>query len=181
MVLYWDGGGMARSEAEPLPVAGLHTDTPKILPWDWDVDTQVSGATLSYMAKHHNRTTHEYVSEDKAFRRKYLLDVNPWSAQRDNGDGANIIDARWIDTSNGLYIDITGLSELHPDQKPGVWSCKNFHNYHVRDLYPMRESMFEGVPAWVPYAYRQMLEEEYHPQALVNTTHEGYVSPTNLV
>jgi LicD family len=146
----------------------------KILPWDWDVDTQVSGATLAYMADHHNRTTHEYTSEDKKFQRIYLLDVNPWSRQRDPGDGANIIDARWIDTMNGLYIDITGLSEVYPEQKPGIWSCKNFHDYRVRDLYPMRESMFEGVPAKIPYAYDQILVEEYRGQALVNMTHEGY-------
>ena len=153
-----------------------HADGSQILPWDWDVDTQVSGATLAHMARNHNRTTHEYISDDKQFKRKYLLDVNPWSRERHNGDGANIIDARWIDMSNGLYIDITGLSELHPDQKPGVWSCKNFHDYHVRDLFPMRESTFEGVPALVPYAYKQMLEEEYNSQALVNATHQGYVN-----
>jgi hypothetical protein len=125
------------------------------------------------MAQNHNRTTHEYTSEDKEFHRTYLLDVNPWSKQRDPGDGANIIDARWIDTKHGLYIDITGLSEVYPEQKPGIWSCKNFHDYRVRDLYPMRESIFEGVPARIPYAYDQILIEEYRAQALVNITHEG--------
>lgn len=144
------------------------------MPWDWDVDTQVSGATLLYIAEKYNRTTHDYVSEDKKFRRTYLLDVNPWSKQRDPGDGANIIDARWIDTTNGLYIDITGLSEVYPEQKPGIWSCKNFHDYRIRDLYPMRESIFEGVEARIPYAYDQILVQEYKMQALVNTTHEGY-------
>jgi LicD family len=146
----------------------------KILPWDWDVDTQVSGATLQYMAEHHNQTIHEYTSEDETFQRTYLLDVNPWSRERDPGDGANIIDARWIDTTNGLYIDITGLSEVYPDQKPGIWSCKNFHDYQLRDLYPMRESLFEGVPVRIPYAYDQILVEEYRLQALVNITHEGF-------
>ena len=76
--------------------------------------------------------------------------------------------------TNGLYIDITGLSEVDPDQKPGIWSCKNFHDYRVRDLYPLRESLFEGVPARIPYAYDQILVEEYTQQALVNISHEGY-------
>ncbi len=146
----------------------------KVLPWDWDVDTQVSGTTLMYMAEKYNRTTHDYISEDKKFRRTYLLDINPWSKQRDHGDGANIIDARWIDTTNGLYIDITGLSEVYPEQKPGIWSCKNFHDYRIRDLYPMRESTFEGVGVRIPYAYDEILVQEYKTQALVNTTHEGY-------
>jgi LicD family len=168
LVVEWKGW-----QADPS-VSRSTTYCGKILPWDWDVDTQVSGATLLYIADYHNRTIHEYVSEDKKFQRKYLLDVNPWSRQRDPGDGANIIDARWIDMTNGLYIDITGLSEVYPDQKPGIWSCKNFHDYRVRDLYPMRVSLFEGVRARIPYAYDQILVEEYRPQALVNMTHEWY-------
>jgi LicD family len=152
--------------------------TIKILPWDWDVDTQVSSTTLQHMAEHHNQTMHEYISEVDTFRRMYLLDVNPWSRDRDPGDGANIIDARWIDTKNGLYIDITALSEVYPDQKPGIWSCKNFHDYRIQDLYPLRESMFEGVPVRIPYAYDQILVEEYRLQALVNITHEGFETIT---
>lgn len=173
MVPYSAGGGTERS-ASKIPWGATVYSPSKILPWDWDVDTQVSGATLENMATHHNRTIHEYVSEDQKIRRKYLLDVNPWSRQRDHGDGANIIDARWIDMKNGLYIDITGVSELYPAEKPEIWSCKNFHHYHVRDLYPMRQSVFEGVPAKIPYAYSQILVEEYKLQALANTIYEGY-------
>lgn len=165
---------MARLANHSLVRPAHQSYTRKILPWDWDVDTQVSGATLQFMAEHHNRTLHNYVSEDGGIHREYLLDVNPWSRQRDRGDGANIIDARWIDTSNGLYIDITGLSEVYPDQKPGIWSCKNFHDYRVRDLFPMRESFFEGVPTRIPYAYDQILVEEYSPQALASIFHQGY-------
>jgi LicD family len=145
----------------------------KMLPWDWDLDTQVSGSTLDYMAKHYNRTMHHYVSADGAVSRDYLLDVNPWHWQRDRGDGMNIIDARWIDVRNGLYIDITGLSEVKPEENPGIWSCKNFHNYKTSDLYPMRETMYEGVVAKVPYSYDQILLEEYQSKALVLTEYEG--------
>lgn len=130
------------------------------------MDTQVSEPTLEYLAEHHNQTTHKYSSADGSFRRTYLLDVNPWSTQRDHGDGANVIDARWIDMTSGLYIDITGLAEANPVDKPAIWSCKNSHDYRVRDLYPMRHSIFEGVPARIPYAYDQILMEEYGPQAL---------------
>jgi hypothetical protein len=86
----------------------------------------------------------------------------------------NVIDARWIDIRNGLYIDITGLSEARPDTHPGVWSCKNYHDYKTTELYPMRETMFEGVLAKVPYAYDKILTDEYSEQALVSTTYNGY-------
>jgi len=146
----------------------------KILPWDWDLDTQVSGATLKHMANHLNRTMHDYVSADSTVSRQYLLDVNPWAWERTRGDGENIIDARWIDVRNGLYIDITGLSEIAPDVQPGVWVCKNDHQYHTKDLYPMRDNVFEGVRAMIPYAYDQMLTDEYGKGCLVNEEFHGH-------
>ncbi|ORY01516.1 mannosylphosphate transferase [Clohesyomyces aquaticus] len=146
----------------------------KRLPWDWDLDTQVSGATLDYLGQHFNQSIHHYVSEDGETKRDFLLDVNPWIWERERGDGMNVIDARWIDIRNGLFIDITGLSETHPDTNPAVWSCKNYHRYRTSDLYPMRESIFEGVPAKIPYAYDKILIEEYQEKALVLTEYEGH-------
>lgn len=146
----------------------------KMLPWDWDIDTQVSESTLNYMGKHHNGTMYNYVSKDGQTKRTYLLDVNPAIVERVRGNGNNVIDARWIDTSNGLYIDITGLSETHPDDRPGVWSCKNYHRYHTTDLYPMRDTLYEGVGAKVPYAYDRILIQEYKEKALIVTEYEGH-------
>ncbi|KAL8724313.1 MAG: hypothetical protein Q9181_006882 [Wetmoreana brouardii] len=147
----------------------------KMLPWDWDIDTQVSGSTLSYLAEHYNGTQYNYISnEEPAVERSYLLDINPASVERERGNGLNIIDARWIDTRNGLYIDITGLSETHPDDQPGLWVCKNYHRYRTTDLYPMRETMYEGVVAKVPYAYDRILTQEYEAKALVLTDYEGH-------
>ena len=118
---------------------------------------------------------HLYSPEDGSAERQYLLDVNPHYTERTRGDGFNIIDARWIDTKTGLYIDITGLSETQPDLLPGVWSCKNDHHYQTRDLFPLRESTFEGVYALIPYSYEQILVNEYQRSALVNTVWLGYV------
>lgn len=137
-----------------------------MLPWDWDIDTQVSEETLLYMGDYFNQTIAQYTSDDRKVKRKYLLDVNPWSRQRDRGEGLNIIDARWIDIRNGLYIDITGLSELDPNTEPGIWQCKNFHRYRTEDLYPMRQTTYEGVPAKVPFKYDEILIEEYSNTAL---------------
>lgn len=124
----------------------------------------------------HNQTKYRYESSDGAVEREFLLDVNPWIWERERGDGANIIDARWIDMRNGLFIDITGLAETHPKERPGVWHCKNYHYYKTEELYPLRQTMFEGVPALVPYEYDKILVDEYQEKALVVTEFEGYVS-----
>lgn len=152
----------------------------KMLPWDWDIDTQVSGPTLMYLGTHFNGSIYDYTSAASdpdlvpPIERQYLLDVNPAIIERDRGNGDNVIDARWIDLRNGLYIDVTGLSETEPSIAPGVWSCKNLHHYKTTDLYPMRETMYEGVVAKVPYAYYRILAEEYMEKALVITEYEGY-------
>ena len=125
------------------------------------------------MGEYLNRTTHRYTSPEHSVSREYLLDINPAFVERERGDGYNIIDARWIDVRNGLYIDITGLTETHPDVQPGIWSCKNYHRYRTGDLYPLRNSMFEGVPAKIPYAYDSILTEEYRAEALVSTDFNG--------
>lgn len=74
---------------------------------------------------------------------------------------------------NGLFIDITGLSELHPDTHPGVLACKNRHVYRTTELYPMRGTMFEGVMAKVPYEYDKILVDEYEEKALIDTNFNG--------
>lgn len=117
------------------------------MPWDYDLDVQVSNQTLGEMAGLYNGTVFEYVyaaldDEDEGEEeeggegeeeglglglggtgtgrgevrlrmktKRYMLDVNPYWAQRTRLDGLNIIDARWIDMENGMYVDITGLSE----------------------------------------------------------------------
>ncbi|KAL2066627.1 hypothetical protein VTL71DRAFT_2698 [Oculimacula yallundae] len=149
----------------------------KIMPWDWDLDTQVSGATLAWLGQNMNMTMHNYTTPDPdgtPIFREYLLDVNPYSAERVRGNGQNVIDARWIDTRNGLFIDITGLSETNPSAQPGVWSCKNYHRYRTRDLYPLRETVYEGVTAYVPFSFDRILTEEYSARALTKTMHEGH-------
>jgi hypothetical protein len=156
----------------------------KIMPWDWDLDTQVSASTLTWLGENLNMTMHNYTSispDGSEVSREYLLDINPNHVERVRGDGQNVIDARWIDVRNGLFIDITGLSEVNPSSQPGVWSCKNFHRYRTRDLYPLRETEFEGVKALVPYSFDKILTEEYSSRALTKTLHEGYVLLSHLV
>ncbi|KAL9103650.1 MAG: hypothetical protein Q9163_001309 [Psora crenata] len=159
----------------------------RTLPWDWDIDVQVSIATLLYLAEHYNSTIYEYTSateqvgvdaltkKEKALARQYHLDVNPAIYTRARGDGGNIIDARWIDRRNGLYIDITGVAETYPQDSPGMWTCKNYHRYKTRDLWPMRETIYEGVRAKVPYAYERILGQEYGEKALIMEEYQGHM------
>jgi hypothetical protein len=45
--------------------------------------------------------------------------------------------------------------------------------YQTSELYPMRETMFEGVRAKVPYNYDKILVDEYNEKALIDTEFNG--------
>lgn len=64
--------------------------------------------------------------------RTFQLEVNPNYVYREEDDKLNVVDARWIDMENGLYIDITTAryNLTHPEG-PGVLSCKDGHEYRV--------------------------------------------------
>lgn len=148
----------------------------RIMPWDYDLDVQMSTATLRYLGEKWNRTEHDwsYTGPDGITHNKtYFLDVNPHHVDIDRGDGQNIIDARWIDTDNGAYVDITGLAERDAANHPGIWSCKNYHKYKTTDLYPMRVTEFEGVKALIPYNFERILITEYGTKSLVTTEWAG--------
>lgn len=138
------------------------------MPWDWDIDTQVTDTTLLRLADRYNQSVVRYKPRRRDPELSYLLDINPWARQRERGQGLNIIDARWIDMRTGLYIDITGLSHLDPN-KPDMWQCKNNHKYQTDDIYPLRRTTFEGVSAKVPFQYKTVLIDEYNDKALTST------------
>jgi len=144
---------------------------------DWDLDMQVDVTTLQTLAEEYNSTVWTAVPSNagrNAEPRDYHLDVNPYWMERVHGDGANFINARFIDTRNGLYVDITGLTELEPNNLPNIVSCKNYHNYRLEDIYPLRETLFEGAKAKIPYKYKTILDEEYGANSLVQANYNGY-------
>lgn len=148
----------------------------QIMPWDYDLDVQMSTDTLRFLGSKFNRTEHvyNYIDDKGAPQKKtYLLDINPHHVDIDRGDGQNIIDARWIDMENGMFVDITGLMERDPNNKPGIWSCKNHHKYKTTDLFPMRVTEFEGVKAIVPYNFEKILIDEYGSKAMASTSWLG--------
>ncbi|CRK24763.1 hypothetical protein BN1708_003881 [Verticillium longisporum] len=149
----------------------------QVMPWDYDLDVQMSAATLDWVGENLNRTEHFYNwtgTDNSQHTSRYLLDINPHHIERDRGDGLNIIDARWIDMANGAFVDITGVAERELPENPGIWSCRNSHRYHTTDLFPMRQTEFEGLPAIVPYSFERILIEEYGERSIVATEWAGH-------
>lgn len=95
----------------------------KILPWDTDIDVQVSMTTLRYLATNYNGTQYQYKNNT------YLLDINPHYSIVSTADVSNKIDARWIDVNCGKYIDITSV--LQNKSTPRLLFCKDHHQYTV--------------------------------------------------
>lgn len=77
-------------------------------PWDNDFDLQMPITHLNYLAQYFNQSL---ILEDPRYGNgRFIVDVGDSITVRENGNGKNNIDARFIDVDTGLYIDITGLS-----------------------------------------------------------------------
>lgn len=146
----------------------------RIMPWDLDLDVQVTANTMQFMADNWNRTEHawnytvphEHGKHNEIVQTNYLFDINPHQNDTEV-DRMNIIDGRWIDMSTGMYIDLTVLRERDPAMRPGIWSCTNNHRYATNDLWPLRLTEFEGVPALIPHEFERILAYEYGRKGLV--------------
>lgn len=170
-----------------------------IMPWDSDVDVQMTLESMSFLAEYHNMTIHHFalpqplydIEEEEGDNaneighktRDYLLEINPHYKNGSVADSLNMIDARWIDTETGLFIDITTLrrnATAEEEGKRGHMMCKDKHHYLEQDIFPLRISTFEGVPAMIPYAYSELLEEEYGRSSLTQASFEGYTFSSAL-
>ncbi|CAK7202573.1 mannosyltransferase [Sporothrix eucalyptigena] len=148
----------------------------QIMPWDSDIDVQVMEPSMYYLAAYYNMSVFHYKTPRLPEGRDYLLEVNPHYTNRDQSDWMNVIDARWIDTETGLFIDITTAryDPSHPAGE-GILSCKDGHEYRDTYLFPLRDTMFEGAPVKIPYRFRDILEAEYTASALVRTDYHDHI------
>ena len=104
--------------------------TTQILPWDSDIDVQMTNNTVHMLASYYNMTIHSFKNSDDK-KRDYMLEVNPKYTDPSYDDTLNVIDARWIDIETGLFIDITAV---RPHQsKKGIVCSKDKHEERVRD------------------------------------------------
>ncbi|KAK5128095.1 hypothetical protein LTR08_004200 [Meristemomyces frigidus] len=147
----------------------------KILPWDSDLDVMVSEKAIHHIAEYYNMTMHRYKLPGVEKGRDYLLEVNPHYTNA-TLESANKIDARWIDTDTGLYIDITTLRRNATADHDSVTSCwvKDNHHYAYDDIFPLRETTFEGFTVNVPFAHGEILIEEYGERALSNVFFQNH-------
>lgn len=164
----------------------------KIMPFDDDVDVMTSLPSTNFLAEYYNMTVHRYQlaydpNDPSTFTspqqdylgpaREYLLDINPHYSNGSITDRYNVIDARWIDVATGLYIDITTLRTNETAVaagRPSAMMVKDKHTYDVDDIYPLRDSLFEGTPCKVPFEYANMLTDEYGAQSLTLRNMAGY-------
>jgi hypothetical protein len=66
--------------------------------------------------------------------RDYLLEINPHYIIGETEDKLNVIDARWIDTETGLFIDISTVRKNWTAVEQGIEAalmCKDRHHYLV--------------------------------------------------
>lgn len=128
-----------------------------LLPWDDDIDLCLSYRDLVGL----NRAATNDLLYD---RQHHLFEINPNfvcrqtqnQSFRDNAE-PNKIDARFIDRTTGLFIDITALFPTGPDRI----SSKCPHSFCSNDVYPLQPTEFEGVAIHVPRRVEPVLEQEY--------------------
>jgi len=130
---------------------------------------------MHYLASYYNMSVFHYKTPRIPEGRDYMLEVNPHYINREQSDKLNVIDARWVDTTSGLFIDITTAryNYTHPAGE-GLLSCKDGHEYRDTYIFPLRDTFFEGTPAKIPFAYKELLEAEYREKALTLTDFEGH-------
>ena len=79
-------------------------------------------------------TVHHYKLPHILRGRDYLLEINPRYSYRTEEDTLNVIDARWIDTETGLFIDITTVRKDEAriaSGTVGALMVKDKHHYVV--------------------------------------------------
>ncbi|OAK94221.1 hypothetical protein IQ06DRAFT_234926 [Phaeosphaeriaceae sp. SRC1lsM3a] len=176
----------------------------RLMPWDTDLDYMVDEGGMETLGGWWNMSVHEFTASDFGIRKKkYLLEVNPCHTNTSTKDRSNKIDARWIDTSTGLFIDITTLhtqpystikppkksSHHHPTPKhrpvadddddnpddPDIpLYTKDSHAYSSSQLFPLRLTTFEDTLTLVPNDYESVLLDEYGSNSITQPWFRGW-------
>ncbi|KKA30160.1 hypothetical protein TD95_001168 [Thielaviopsis punctulata] len=148
----------------------------RVLPWDSDADIQISENGLSFLAAYYNMTMFFYQYSGVPEGRRFRLQVNPHYKDA-TIDPDNAVDARWIDMQTGLYVDITGLRHMtNADGSPAkMLHDKSGDVYAENSIFPLRETMFEGVHAFIPYSFKDVIANKYGDKALTDTEFNDHV------
>ncbi|KAH7375277.1 LicD family-domain-containing protein [Plectosphaerella cucumerina] len=147
----------------------------KSLPWEDHHSVFITETTLYHLAAFYNMTTHYYEYSAIPKGRKYLLDINPHYTDRDSEESSNAVDARWIDTETGLYLDIsTARYDTNIPAGEGFIICKDRQKFKYTSIFPLLDTKFENVPVRIPFEYRDLLVKEYGKEALTDKKFKNY-------
>lgn len=167
-------------------------------PWDIDFDVQMPIQDLHGLCRNFNQSLVMDLGfnshEQETRYGRYFLDCGTWIGTRNNRNGHNNIDARFIDVDTGLYIDITGLAltdmaaprrydNLLPpelsrnsiDQTVSsrtrneflkIYNCKNNHFVSLEDLNTLKLTKFENQLNYIPHNYKNLLINEYQERGV---------------
>ncbi|EGW35805.1 uncharacterized protein SPAPADRAFT_147474 [Spathaspora passalidarum NRRL Y-27907] len=154
-----------------------------IYPFDLDIDIQMSIYHMTILGKKFNQTL--VVEDLREGTGKYLIDVGTFIHNRYITKNANHIDARFLDVDSGLYIDLTALaiskesSKIDPkffkdicddpaegpvldnDDDKEIYNDRNNWMYKFSHLSPLRLTMFEGIPCYVPKQIVKRMKFQY--------------------
>jgi hypothetical protein len=162
-------------------------------PWDVDIDVHVSFTDLVFLRNFYNMSVYDFDFEltgEGAGREGYWLDINPFGLLRTlsepQEDGVkegdeNVINARWISTQTGLFVDITALKQFQEPQPQRRTDEKHFlkaqdgHEYAADDVFPLRKEILRGMDVYVPNQAEKILASEYGEEALRMRVYRGYV------
>ena len=144
---------------------GFHWNR-ELLPWDTDLDAQVWLETLAALVPY-NTTEYTYPIFDGEAPRSYLLDINPHYNITSTEDVANVISGRWIDETNGKYLDITSIHKTSASNVTAY--CKDGHQYMIDDFFPLQKVRLGKSQVLIPVNYQKLLQEEYGPKVLTQS------------
>lgn len=120
-----------------------------MLPWDTDVDIRIL---------YYDLITDYKKFDDHMYKGRYLFKINPNSYYRGFQED-DVIDARFIDTTNGLYVDM--LAMVYDPVKKHLY-CKSPRYYTVDDLFPLKTDTFMGFDnVWFPNNPIRTMEKDY--------------------
>ncbi|GMM32386.1 Mnn4 protein [Martiniozyma asiatica (nom. inval.)] len=174
-----------------------------IFPWDDDIDVVMPIQDLSDFCMNYNHTL--IVQSVNDGYGKYWVECSTSLTVREKANGANNIDARFIDVDSGMYIDITGLAvtgdtgmpdaqrELYQIQKfensenghsdelfnihneKEIYNCRNEHFFKYEEISPMKLTLMENAPAFVPANTSDSLFIEYENDSLTNIVYQHHI------
>jgi len=128
-------------------------------PWDSDGDVQMPIEDLAQFCLNYNQSM--VIQNPKLGFGKYYLDCTGSITHRAKGNGANNIDARFIDIDTGYYVDITGLGVSHDAlTQENLDNLDEWVNAKSKERYPVKTNDTAETAFYKEKVFR--IHEENH-------------------